>query len=36
MHSEGAQLMFEDQYKTMEQRLEGMENAVGELKGLQA
>ena len=27
--------MFEDQFTMMEQRLAGMETAVGELKGLQ-
>ena len=28
--------MFEDQFAMLEQRLTGMEKAVGELKGLQA
>ena len=35
MHKEGIRQLFEDQFTTMEQRLVGMENAVGELKGLQ-
>ena len=35
MHKEGVRQLFEEQSVTMEQRLAGMENAVGELKGLQ-
>ena len=34
MHRESVQQLFEDQFVTMEQRLAGMEKAVGELKGL--
>ena len=35
MHRESVRQVFEEQFATMEQRLVGMEKAVGELKGLQ-
>ena len=35
MHRESVWKVFEEQFTTMEQRLVGMEKAVGELKGLQ-
>ena len=35
MHGESVRQVFEEQFVTMEQRLAGMEKAVGELKGLQ-
>ena len=35
MHRESVRQVFEEQFTTMEQRLVGMEKAVGELKGLQ-
>ena len=35
MHRESVRQVFEEQFATMEQRLAGMEKAVGELKGLQ-
>ena len=35
MHRESVRQVFEEQFVTMEQRLAGMEKAVGELKGLQ-
>ena len=34
MHGEAVWQMFEDQFATMEQRLVGMDKAVGDLKGL--
>ena len=34
MHRESVWQVFEEQFATMEQRLAGMEKAVGELKGL--
>ena len=36
MHRDLIRQVFEDQFAMMEQRLTGMEKAVGELKGLQA
>ena len=36
MHRESVRQVFEEQFATMEQRLAGMEKAVGELKGLQS
>ena len=36
MHRESVRQVFEEQFATMEQRLMGMEKAVGELKGLQS
>ena len=35
MHRESVRQVFKEQFATMEQRLVGMEKAVGELKGLQ-
>ena len=35
MHRESVRQVFKEQFATMEQRLAGMEKAVGELKGLQ-
>ena len=35
MHRESVRKVLEDQFMAMEQRLAGMEKAVGELKGLQ-
>ena len=36
MHRDSVRQVFEEQFATMEQRLMGMEKAVGELKGLQS
>ena len=35
MHRDLVRQVFEEQFVTMEQRLAGMEKAIGELKGLQ-